>query len=128
MTFNRTQVLFFNEELTPKKIPTHDALFSTPFFLFGSFFVDTHLFFRFVCFFFLALFSFLAHAEWNRLRNYHRLQKIIETITMQRAIKSTITQRNIIHTSPCMMMKSKILAISTEMVSSSMNCSYWNGL
>lgn len=78
--------------------------------------------------FFLALFSFLAHAEWNRLRNYHRLQKIIETITMQRAIKSTITQRNIIHTSPCMMMKSKILAISTEMVSSSMNCSYWNGL
>lgn len=63
-----------------------------------------------------------AYAEWNRLRKYHRLQKIIiETITMQQVIKSTTTRRNLIHISPCMMMKPKTLAISIEMVSSSMN-------
>lgn len=87
---------------------------------FNAFLLLVLLMFTVFRFFSLSL-SFLRRTELKRLRNYHRLQKVIETITMQQAIKSTITQRNSIHTSQYTMMKLKTLAISTEMVSGSMN-------
>lgn len=76
----------------------------------------------FSLFYFIRLFclrSRRVQTEWNRhlRRNYHRLRKVIETIIMQQIIKSTITQRNSIHTSRYMMMKPMMQAISTEMVS-----------
>lgn len=58
----------------------------------------------------------ISWSESSHLRNCLRLQKPIEITTMQPTLKSTITQRSIIRTFRCMMMKTKML-ISTEMVS-----------